>query len=73
MSKRGKLGILFIVVLLGAYVVSAHFMVHQQLYAYWKTLWHGNQAPDKNIWLPDYKAVIQAKPVADLTNLWHRL
>lgn len=69
MSKRGKLGILFIVVLLGAYVVSAHFMVHQQLYAYWKTLWHGNQASDKNIWLPDYKAVIQAKPVADITNL----
>jgi uncharacterized protein YjiK len=44
-------------------------MVHQQLYAYWQNLWHGNQAPDKNIWLPDYKAVIQAKPVADITNL----
>lgn len=69
MSKRGKLGILLIVVLLGAYVVSARFMVHQQLYAYWQNLWHGNQSPDKNIWLPDYKAVIQAKPVADITNL----
>ncbi|MCP1446604.1 uncharacterized protein YjiK [Pseudomonas sp. GGS8] len=69
MSKRGKLGIFFIVVLLGAYAVSARFMVHQQLYAYWKNLWHGNQAPDNNIWLPDYKAVIQAKPVADITNL----
>ncbi|PQO99655.1 MULTISPECIES: SdiA-regulated domain-containing protein [Pseudomonas] len=69
MSKRGTLGIFFIVVLLGAYAVSARFMVHQQLYAYWKNLWHGNQAPDKNIWLPDYKAVIQAKPVADITNL----
>ncbi|EJM20333.1 hypothetical protein PMI21_01245 [Pseudomonas sp. GM18] len=69
MSKRWTLGIFFIVVLLGAYTVSAHFMVHQQLYAYWQNLWHGNQAPDKNIWLPDYKAVIQAKPVADITNL----
>ncbi|EJM67556.1 hypothetical protein PMI30_02020 [Pseudomonas sp. GM50] len=69
MSKAWKSGIFFIVVLLGAYAVSAHFMVHQQLYAYWKNRWNGNQAPDKNIWLPDYKAVIQAKPVADVTNL----
>jgi uncharacterized protein YjiK len=69
MSKKWKLGIFFIVVLLGAYAVSAHFMVHQQLYAHWKNRWHGNQAPDKNIWLPDYKAVIQAKPLADVTNL----
>jgi uncharacterized protein YjiK len=44
-------------------------MVHQQLYAHWQNRWHGNQAPDKNIWLPDYKAVIQAKPVASVTDL----
>ncbi|MBN3864102.1 SdiA-regulated domain-containing protein [Pseudomonas frederiksbergensis] len=69
MSKRWKTGLFFIVVLLGAYAVSARFMVHQQLYAYWQNRWHGNQAPDKNIWLPDYKAVIQAKPVAGITNL----
>jgi uncharacterized protein YjiK len=69
MSKKWKLGLFFIVVLLGAYAVSTHFMVHQQLYAHWKNLWHGNPAPEKNIWLPDYKAVIQAKPVADVTNL----
>ena len=69
MSKRWKKGIFLIVVLLGAYAVSAHFMVHQQLYAHWQNRWHGNQAPDKNIWLPDYKAVIQAKPVASVTDL----
>jgi uncharacterized protein YjiK len=44
-------------------------MVHQQLYAHWQNRWHGNQAPDKNIWLPDYKAVIQAKPIASVTDL----
>ncbi|MBV7493340.1 SdiA-regulated domain-containing protein [Pseudomonas sp. PDM24] len=69
MSKAWKSGIFFIVVLLVAYAVSVHFMVHRQLYAHWQNFWHGNQAPDKNIWLPDYKAVIQAKPVADVTNL----
>ena len=69
MSKKWKPGLFFIVVLLGAYAVSARFMVHQQLYAYWQNRWLGNQAPDKNIWLPDYKAVIQAKPVAGITNL----
>lgn len=69
MSKAWKPGVFFIVVLLGAYAVSVHFMVHRQLYAHWQNLWHGNQAPDKNIWLPDYKAVIQAKPVASVTDL----
>jgi uncharacterized protein YjiK len=69
MSKTWKPGIFFIVVLLGAYAVSAHFMAHQQLYAHWQNRWHGNQAPDKNIWLPDYKAVIQAKPIASVTDL----
>lgn len=69
MSKKWKPGLFFIVVLLGTYAVSARFMVHQQLYAYWQNRWLGNQAPDKNIWLPDYKAVIQAKPVAGITNL----
>lgn len=69
MSKAWKPGIFFIAVLLGAYAVSAHFMVHRQLYAHWQNLWHGNQAPDKNIWLPDYKAVIQAKPIASVDDL----
>ncbi|WP_223490146.1 SdiA-regulated domain-containing protein [Pseudomonas sp. A-RE-19] len=70
MSKKWKLGIPVVVALLGvAYALSAHFFVHSQLYAHWHNRWYGNQAPDKNIWLPDYKAVIQAKPVADLTNL----
>ena len=53
MSKAWKPGIFFIVVLLGACAISVHFMVHRQLYAHWQNLWHGNQAPDKNIWLPD--------------------
>lgn len=69
MSKAWKPAIFFIVVVLGGYALSAHFFVHSQLYAYWQNLWHGNPAPEKNIWLPDYKAVIQAKPVADVTNL----
>ena len=69
MSKTWKPGIFFIVVLLGAYAVSAHFMVHRQLYAHWQNRWHGNQVPDKNIWLPDYKAVIQAKPIANIDDL----
>lgn len=69
MSKTWKPGIFFIVVLLGAYAVSAHFMVHRQLYAHWQNRWHGNQAPDKNIWLPDYKAVIKAKPIANIDDL----
>jgi uncharacterized protein YjiK len=39
------------------------------LYAHWHNSWYGNQAPDKNIWLPDYKVAIEGKPIPGITDL----
>ncbi|WP_288101427.1 SdiA-regulated domain-containing protein [Pseudomonas sp.] len=70
MSKARKAGLLVVVIALALVITtgvrSAWF---SQLYGHWHNQWYGNQAPDKNIWLPDYKAVIQAKPVEGVTNL----
>ncbi|KPZ04822.1 SdiA-regulated [Pseudomonas syringae pv. aptata] len=53
-----------------AYAVSTHFQVHQQLYQYGRTWLKGNTAADKNIWLPDFHVVIDAKPLApDVANI----
>lgn len=49
--------------LLLAYAVSAHFQLHQQLYYYGLTWLKGNEAPEKNIWLPAYQVVVDAKPI----------
>jgi uncharacterized protein YjiK len=43
--------------------VSNHFQIHQQLYQYGSIWVHGNQAPEANIWLPDFRVVIDAKPI----------
>lgn len=69
MSKTGKVGVLLIAVLVGVSVASVHFSWHGQLYAHWHNSWYGNQAPDKNIWLPDYKVAIEGKPIPGITDL----
>lgn len=55
------IGILGLLALGGA--VSDHFQIHQQLYQYGRIWLHGNQAPEANIWLPDFRVVIDAKPI----------
>ncbi|QAY88915.1 SdiA-regulated domain-containing protein [Pseudomonas sp. ACM7] len=69
MSKTWKAGVLLIAALLGVSVVSVHFGWHGQLYAHWHNSWYGNQAPDKNIWLPDYKVAIDGKPIPGITDI----
>ena len=64
MSKARKAGLLVVVVALALVITTGvRYAWFSQLYGHWHNQWYGNQAPDKNIWLPDYKAVIQAKPV----------
>lgn len=70
MSKARKAGLLVVVVALALVITTGvRYAWFSQLYGHWHNQWYGNQAPDKNIWLPDYKAVIQAKPVEGVTNL----
>ncbi|MHC8382636.1 SdiA-regulated domain-containing protein [Pseudomonas sp. LB3P14] len=69
MSKTWKAGVLLIAALVGVSVVSVHFGWHGQLYAHWHNSWYGNQAPDQNIWLPDYKVAIEGKPIPGITDL----
>lgn len=69
MSKTWKAGVPLIAALLGVSVVSVHFGWHGQLYAHWHNSWYGNQAPDKNIWLPDYKVAIDGKPIPGITDI----
>jgi uncharacterized protein YjiK len=70
MSKPWKASLLVVVIALALVsAASVRFAWHMQLYGHWHNMWYGNQAPDKNIWLPDYKVVIQAKPVESVTNL----
>jgi len=42
---------------------------HQQLNTYLAELSRGNAEPDKAVWLPDYKVVIDAKPIAGADEL----
>lgn len=57
-------------VLMLAYGVSTHFQIHQQLYQYGRTWLKGNEAPDKNIGLPDFQVVVEAKPIGpDVANI----
>lgn len=70
MSKARKAGLLVVVVALALVITTGvRYVWFSQLYGHWHNQWYGNQAPDKNIWLPDYKAVIQAKPVEGVINL----
>jgi uncharacterized protein YjiK len=69
MSKARKAGIVLIAALVGVSGVFVHFGLPGQLYAHWHNSWYGNQAPDKNIWLPDYKVAIEGKPIPGITDL----
>lgn len=69
MSKSWKTGALLIAALVGVSVVFVHFGWPGQLYAHWHNSWYGNQASDKNIWLPDYKVAIEGKPIPGITDL----
>lgn len=70
MSKAKKVGLLIVVIaLVLLFATGARSVLYSQLYAHLHNKWPGNQAPDKNIWLPDFKAVIQAKPIGDVLNL----
>jgi uncharacterized protein YjiK len=69
MSKSWKTGALLIAALVGVSAVFFHFGWPGQLYAHWHNSWYGNQAPDKNIWLPDYKVAIEGKPIPGITDL----
>lgn len=69
MSKARKAGIVLIAALVGVSGVFVHFGWHQQLYGHWHNSWYGNQAPGKNIWLPDYKVMVEAKPIPGITDL----
>jgi uncharacterized protein YjiK len=70
MSKPWKVGVIVIVVALALlFAASLRFSWHSQLYGHWHNKWYGNQDPVKNIWLPDYRAAIQAKPLPGVTNL----
>ncbi|WP_223527698.1 SdiA-regulated domain-containing protein [Pseudomonas sp. BF-B-26] len=69
MSKARKAGIVLIAALVGVSVVSVHFSWPGQLYAHWHNSWYGNQAPDKNIWLPDYKVAVEGKPIPGITDM----
>lgn len=70
MSKARKAGWLVVMIALVLLLATgARSGLHQQLYGHLHNKWPGNQAPDKNIWLPDFKAVIQARPVEGVTNL----
>jgi uncharacterized protein YjiK len=69
MSKSRKAGALLIAALVGVSIVFVHFGWHQQLYGHWHNSWYGNQAPGKNIWLPDYKVMVEAKPIPGITDL----
>lgn len=61
----GALGVLVLV-----YEASTHFYIHQQVYQYGRTWLRGNEAPDKNIWLPDFQVVVEAKPIGpDVANI----
>lgn len=70
MSKAKKAGlIIFVIALVLVFATGARSVLHLQLYGHLHNKLYGNRAPDTNIWLPDYKAVIQAKPVENITNL----
>lgn len=69
MSKARKAGIVLIAALVGVSGVFVHFGWPGQLYAHWHNSWYGNQAPGKNIWLPDYKVMVEAKPIPGITDL----
>jgi uncharacterized protein YjiK len=70
MSKAWKAGLLVVVIALAlVFTTGARSAWPLQLYEHWQNKWHGNQAPDKNIWLPDFKATIQAKPLKGVTDL----
>jgi uncharacterized protein YjiK len=69
MSKARTAGIVLIAALVGVSGVFVHFGLPGQLYAHWHNSWYGNQAPDKNIWLPDYKVAIEGKPIPGITDL----
>ncbi|MBV7510458.1 uncharacterized protein YjiK [Pseudomonas sp. 478] len=69
MSKARKAGIVLIAALVGVGGVFVHFGWPGQLYAHWHNSWYGNQAPDKNIWLPDYKVAVEGKPIPGITDM----
>lgn len=70
MSKARKALLLIVVIaLVLVFATGARSVLHKQLYGHLHNKWVGNQAPDKNIWLPDYKPTIQAKPVEGINNL----
>ncbi|AWY40213.1 SdiA-regulated [Pseudomonas putida] len=70
MSKARKAVLLTVVIaVVLMFATGARFVVHKQLYGHLHNKWVGNKAPDKNIWLPDYRPVIQAKPLEGITNL----
>lgn len=61
---------LLLIVLVLAYTASSRYFIHQQIYAQLRTAWAGDTAPGQNIWLPDYKVVIDGKVVeSTLRNL----
>lgn len=61
---------LLLIVLVLAYTASSRYFIHQQIYAQLRTAWAGDAAPGQNIWLPDYKVVIDGKVVeSTLRNL----
>ena len=69
MSKARKAGVVLIAALVGVGGVFVHFGWPGQLYAHWHNSWYGNQAPDKNIWLPDYKVAVEGKPIPGITDM----
>lgn len=70
MSKPWKAGVIvFVVALALLFAACLRFSWHSQLYGHWHNKWYGNQAPEKNIWLPYYRSVIDAKPLPGVTNL----
>jgi len=69
MSKARKAGIVLIAALVGVGGGFVHFGWPGQLYAHWHNSWYGNQAPDKNIWLPDYKVAVEGKPIPGITDM----
>ncbi|MCO8163335.1 SdiA-regulated domain-containing protein [Pseudomonas sp. 21LCFQ010] len=57
-------------VLLMASAVSTHFQLHQQIYQYGRIWLKGNETPEKNIWLPGFHVVVDAKPIGpDVSNI----
>jgi len=69
MSKARRAGVVLIAALVGVGGVFVHFGWPGQLYAHWHNSWYGNQAPDKNIWLPDYKVAVEGKPIPGITDM----